>query len=176
MWKLAFISVGVLIAVLLSYLPYLQDTTHFTSQRTQLQLEINNSQTHYLDRMQADRAFVSHSARIYYDETEQSTQLSPFSFTSVHSGQTLEGYSERATLTQDIIRLEQNVTLKQAEGDHLRQFSTEQLIIDSKHSLLFSPSPVQVEEGQQITSANRLIGNYKEGWYEFKQSVQSHWE
>jgi LPS export ABC transporter protein LptC len=175
-WKLVALSLGVIMAVLLSYLPYLQESSHYTSRYTTLQLEMHNSQTQTIDRTQPSHAFMSQSERIYYDEAEQHTRFMPFVFTGIQAGQAFSGSSQQAVLSQDIFNMTEQVSLKQAKDDHIRYLSTDHLVIDWKHHLLFSPVAVSIQDGQQHTSAKGLVGNYREGWYEFAQQVQSHWE
>lgn len=176
MWKLTFVSVGVVIATVLGYLPYLHYATQFTPTYTQLQLEATHNQMYYLDRSQPNQAIISNSEHLSYSENDQQTQLSPFRFTGIHSGQAFTGQSEHALLTQDIISLSRQVSLQQAQDDQISQLSSDYLVIDTKHQLLFSPSATKLTTGQQTTSANQFVGNYQEGWYDFTQQVHSHWE
>ncbi len=176
MWKLVFMSIGVVIATVLGYLPYIDYATQFTPTYTQLRLEATHNQLSYLDRSQPNQALISHSEHLSYSESDQQTQLAPFQFTGIHSGRAFTGQSDQALLTQDIISLSHQVIVQQAQDNQSSQLNTENLIIDSKNNLLFSPSAVTLTTGQQTTSANQFVGNYQEGWYDFTQQVHSQWE
>ncbi|MCI4410320.1 MAG: LPS export ABC transporter periplasmic protein LptC [Thiotrichales bacterium] len=177
MIKSIFILLLSLAVVAIVYLPYRQQGATFVAQKTSLSIDMTRTTGVMIDRNTPEKKFRLGSDALHYDEATDSTQFTPFHLVGNTGNQSVMGDSLTAILQGDQFILNKQVTLQQAALDKpTRVFTTEQLIMDIKQHKLNSPSEILMTDQQQQIQADSLIGNYEEGWYEFTQHVQSHWQ
>lgn len=177
MIKSIFILLLSLAIVTVVYLPYRQQGATFIAEKTSLSINMTQTTGIMIDRKTPEKKFRLRSESLHYDETTDSTQFSPFHLVGNTGNQSIMGDSLSAILQGDQFTLNKQVTLQQAAVDKpTRLFTTEQLIMDIKQHKLTSPNDISMTDQQQQIQADSLTGNYEEGWYEFTQHVQSHWQ
>jgi LPS export ABC transporter protein LptC len=177
MWTPILLVMATLSVVGLAYLPYLEQSSQLTLQQTTLVLEMQQTQSALFERQQPDRAINTYSHHFHYDEATQQTTLTQFRFIGTNAQQQFRGESQYALLQGHIFNMTDHVIVQQAKDQQrIRTLTTDHLVMDWKHHLLNSPTPIIMRDQQQEIHANRLMGNYEEGWYEFTHHVQSQWQ
>ena len=166
-----------LAAAIVVYLPYTQQGTKLVPQQSQLHIKMTHIAGMMTDRQEASKSFQFHSEHLSYDEAQNTSLLEPYHFVGKSAGNFFHGDSLQAKLLGNQLELNQNVTLKQAtHSGEVRTLTSQQLIMDIQQHTLVSPNALKVADGKRTIQADRLVGNYEEGNYEFTHHVQSHWQ
>jgi len=166
-----------LAATIVAYLPYTQQGTKFVPQQSQLHIEMTQVAGMMTDRQEQGKNFRVHSDQLTYDEAENSSILVPYHFVGSSAGNFFNGDSLQAKLLGNQFELNQNVILQQATtSGEIRTLTSQQLTMDIQQHTIISPNPLKVVDAKRTIEADKLVGNYEEGNYEFTHHVQSHWQ
>lgn len=171
-----FLLLLTLIVATLSYLPLRSQNTFEPNAHRQLLIQMDHSNSLYLNRASPEKRFQILSQQLTYDEQTDTTQFTPFNLTAYTGDLSIQGSSLHAQLHDNQFQLQQQVHVQQsAPNQPTRQLTSEQLNINLQTHLLSSPSHITMYDDQQRIQADSLIGNYEEGWYEFTQRVHTYW-